>query len=156
MLRWGILPSAVVAAAFVAAPVYAQSDQSEGSYVDEPFVPAFNSDSDLDCAIFIGALMADTEEEMTPDNRMGLTSAFTYFVGRYEAQRGIRIKEAFTARYPIYLELNPVEIQQTCSVRMRAFGARLQDAGSALERLAPRRAPDTGGSEAESEQSPVE
>ncbi len=151
MLRRGIFSSAAVAAAVLAAPVHAQSEQSE-----EQFVPAFNSDSDLDCAIFIGALMADTEEEMTPDNRMGLTSAFTYFVGRYEAQRGIRIKEAFAARYPIYLELNPVEIQQTCSVRMRAFGARLQDAGSALERLAPRRAPDNGGSEAESEQSPAE
>jgi hypothetical protein len=136
------------AALMVAAPVHAQEA--------EPFVPAFNSDSDLDCAIFIGALMAETEAEMTPDNRLGLTSAFTYFVGRYEAQRGIEITEAFTGRYPIYLELNPVEIQQTCSVRMRAFGARLQEAGSALSRLTPQRDPVADEAADSAEEAPAE
>ncbi len=137
----GGLIGGVLGALALAAPLAAQET--------EPFEPAFNSDSDLDCAIFIGALMAEMEAEMTPDNRLGLTSAFTYFVGRYEAQRGIEITDAFTARYPIYQELNPVEIQQTCSVRMRAFGARLQEAGSALSRLSPQRAPDADGPDAD-------
>ncbi|MFU7528275.1 hypothetical protein [Qipengyuania sp. ASV99] len=111
------------------APLLAQSP--------ETFEPAFSADDDLDCAIFVGALMAEMDAEMTPDNRVGLTSAFTYFVGRYEAQRGIKLTEAFTARYPVYLASNPAEIEQTCSIRMRAFGARLQAAGSALSQLQP-------------------
>ncbi len=105
------------------------------------FEPAFSADDDLDCAIYIGALMADLEEEMTPDDQVGLTSAFTYFVGRYEAQRGLDITRAFTERYPIYLQSNPATIAQTCSVRMRAFGVRLNDAGRALSRLQPPSSP---------------
>ncbi|WP_108787499.1 hypothetical protein [Erythrobacter sp. Alg231-14] len=102
---------------------------------DEAFEPAFNAESDLDCAIFIGALMAESEAAMTPDNRLGLTSALTYFVGRYEAQRGIEIADAFAERYPIYLDLNPAELQQICSVRMRAFSARLQEVTSVMSRV---------------------
>jgi len=128
--------AAAVMVAWVAlgspAPLMAQSP--------EQFEPAFSADNDLDCAIFVGALMAEMDAEMTPDNRVGLTSAFTYFVGRYEAQRGIKLTEAFTARYPVYLASNPAEIEQTCSIRMRAFGARLQVAGSALSQLQPPRA----------------
>jgi len=143
---------AAFAAAIAAVPAAAQDE--------EAFEPAFSAESDLDCAIFIGALMAEMEAEMTPDNRLGLTSAFTYFVGRYEAQRGIEITEAFTERYPVYQELNPIEIQQTCSVRMRAFGARLQEAGSALSRIGPTRgAPETeaaAGSDAAAQAEPTE
>ena len=127
----GLIYTATLAGALAAAPLLAQ----EG----EAFEPAFSAEADLDCAIFIGALMAEMEAEMTPDNRLGLTSAFTYFVGRYEAQRGIEITDSFTERYPVYQSMNPMEIQQTCSVRMRAFGARLQEAGSALSRIAPTR-----------------
>ena len=112
-----------------AGPVLAQNSSG--------FEPAFSAEDDLDCAIFVGALLAQDEEVLTTENRVGLTSAFTYFTGRYEAQRGIELTEAFTSRYPIYLQRNPAEIQQTCSVRMRAFGARLHEAGSALTRLAP-------------------
>lgn len=103
------------------------------------FEPAFTAEEDLDCAIYVGALLAEMEAQMTPSNEVGLTSAFTYFTGRYEAQRGLGLTEAFTERYPIYLGRNPAEIEQTCSVRMRAFGVRLQEAGSALTRLQPPR-----------------
>ena len=123
------LAAALGAALLVALPASAQ----EG----EDFEPAFSAEDDLDCAIFVGAMMAEMEAEMTPDNRTGLTSAFTYFTGRYEAQRGIDLTRAFTDRYPVYQQRNPAEIQQTCAVRMRAFGARLQAAGSALTRLQP-------------------
>lgn len=105
------------------------------------FTPAFSAEDDLDCAIYVGALMAELGEEMTPDDQTGLTSAFTYFVGRYEAQRGLEITKAFTERYPLYLQGNPATIAQTCSVRMRAFGVRLNDAGRALSRLQPPRSP---------------
>lgn len=141
MMKSGGIIAAI--ALCVVAPLSAQ----EG----EAFEPAFSAEDDLDCAMFVGALMAEMEAEMTPDNRTGLTSAFTYFTGRYEAQRGIEITEAFTARYPTYQQANPVEIQQTCSVRMRAFGARLQEANSALSRLQPDRTPD-----AQTEDAPAE
>ncbi len=114
---------------FVAAPLSAQDGAA--------FEPAFSAEEDLDCAIFVGALLAEMEESLTPDNQVGLTSAFTYFTGRYEAQRGLELEEAFTERYPIYLQRNPAEIEQTCSVRMRAFGVRLQEAGRALTQLQP-------------------
>ncbi len=133
----------IAAALCVAGPLSAQ----EG----EAFEPAFSPEDDLDCAMFVGALMAEIEAEMTPDNRTGLTSAFTYFTGRYEAQRGIDLTEAFAERYPIYQRANPAEIQQTCSVRMRAFGARLQEVNSVLSRLQPARDPD-----AQSEETPEE
>lgn len=113
----------------------------------EAYEPAFTAEEDLDCAIFVGALLAEMEAEMTPSNEVGLTSAFTYFTGRYEAQRGLNLTEAFTARYPVYLERNPAEIEQTCSVRMRAFGVRLQEAGSALSRLQPPRPSQPEGSD---------
>ena len=127
MMRTAALGLAAVLA--FAAPLHAQQG--------EDYTPAFSAEDDLDCAIFIGAIMAEMEAEMTPDNQVGLTGAFTYFVGRFEAQRGTDLMEAFTARYPIYLQRNPAEIEQTCSVRMRSFGSRLQVAGSALSRLQP-------------------
>ena len=125
-----------IAGLLLAAPLQAQSTGAE-------FEPAFSAEDDLDCAIFIGALMAEMEASntMTPDNRTGLTSALTYFTGRYEAQRGLNITEAFAERYEVYQQRNPAEIQQTCSVRMRAFSVRLQDAGRALSRLQPQAPP---------------
>ncbi|WP_299192970.1 hypothetical protein [uncultured Erythrobacter sp.] len=134
------------AALAIGAPLHAQDG--------EAFEPAFSAEDDLDCAIYVGALMAEMEEAMTPDNRAGLTSAFTYFTGRYEAQRGLDLVTAFTERYPVYAQRNPVEIQQTCAVRMRAFGVRLQEAGQALTRIQP--APAAPAAPAQSETAPTE
>ena len=103
---------------------------------------AFTPEDDLDCAMYVGALMAETQAEMTPESRAALTSAFTYFTGRYEAQRGTGLTEAFTARYPAYAASDPNQIAQTCSVRMAAFGARLERAGRAMAELAPTLAED--------------
>jgi len=96
--------------------------------------PAFSAEEDLDCAIYVGALMAAMGADLTPENRIGLTSAPTYFVGRYEAQRGTDLTRAFLERYPIYQQRNPAQIEQTFSVRMRAFSRRFQLSGSALDR----------------------
>lgn len=129
MMRRAMLIAAAALAA--AAPLQAQQE--------EAYTPAFSAEDDLDCAIFIGAIMAELEAEMTPDNQIGLTSALTYFVGRYEAQRGTDLMKAFTERYPAYQQRNPAEIEQTCSVRMRSFASRLQVSGSALTALQPPR-----------------
>lgn len=106
----------------VAAPLGAQDD----------YRPAFTAEDDLDCALYIGALMAEMDTTMTPDNRIGLTSALTYFIGRYEAQRGLDVADALAERYPLYLNRNSAQIAQDCSIRMRSFGSRLQLAQSAL------------------------
>ena len=125
----------VTAALFAAAPVSAVAQESE------PFEPAFTAEDDIDCAIFVASIMAELGIEMTPENRVGLTSAFTYFIGRYEAQRGLGLTEAFVERFSIYQQRNPAEIEQTCSVRMRAFSVRLQESQSAAARLSPPPAP---------------
>ena len=120
------LGGAFATALLAATPLSAQES--------EEFEPAFTAEEDLDCAIFVASLMAELGPEMTPDNRVGLTSAITYFVGRYEAQRGLDLSEAFVDRYPAYQERNPAEIEQTCSVRMRAFSVRLQESQRASAR----------------------
>lgn len=102
---------------------------------EEAYTPAFPPEDDLDCALYVAALMAEMDETMTPDNRTGLTSAFTYFIGRYEAQRGLEVAEALAARYTAYQARNPAEVAQTCAIRMRSLGSRLQEAQSALARV---------------------
>ena len=117
----------LTAAAMVAgAPAVAQQAET-----------AFSPEEDLDCAIYIGALMAETEVEMTPESRLALTSAFTYFIGRYEAQRGTPLAQALAERYPAYTERNPQEIEQTCSLRARGFAMRMQDSSRVMAEMAP-------------------
>lgn len=100
---------------------------------------AFTPEEDLDCVIYIGALMAETEVEMTPESRLALSGALTYFVGRYEAQRGTPLAQALAERYPLFAERNVQEVEQTCSLRARGFAMRLQDAGRSMAETAPAR-----------------
>ena len=125
-LPGGSIAGSVGAALLLAAPANAHEEQA--------FEPAFTAEEDLDCAIFVASLMAELGPDMTPDNRVGLTSAITYFVGRYEAQRGLDLADAFVERYPAFMARDPREIEQTCSVRMRAFSTRLQESQSASAR----------------------
>ncbi|MEE4199118.1 hypothetical protein [Erythrobacter sp.] len=117
MVRGGTI--ALAAGALLATPVLAQDGAA-------PSEGGFTPEDDLDCALYVGALMAESEAELTPDSRTALTGAFTYFVGRYEAKRGTRLAEAFAARYAEYQNADPTQIAQTCSVRMRSFGGRLE------------------------------
>ncbi|BDI61343.1 hypothetical protein [Qipengyuania nanhaisediminis] len=139
----GALEAAALAAVGLgAAPLGAQDNQG--------FTPAFSAEDDLDCAIYVGALMAEMDTQMSADDRTGLTSALTYFTGRYEAQRGLDIETAFAEHYPRYQTRDPAAIAQTCSARMRAFGARLESAGRALARIDPTAQPQDAPRPAES------
>ena len=120
----------IIAALLITAPA---SAHEEGR-----FEPGFTAEEDLDCAIYVASLMAEMGPDMTPDNRIGLTSAITYFVGRYEAQRGTELAEAFVDRYPAFQQRDPREIEQTCSIRMRAFSTRLQQSQNASARALSR------------------
>lgn len=121
-------------ALFTAAPVAAQPAETAS---------AFTPEEDLDCAIYIGAIMAETAAEMTPESRVALTSAFTYFIGRYEARSGQPLAQALAERYPLYAQREAGEIEQTCSVRARGFAVRMQDAGRLMAEAQSQTAPET-------------
>ena len=115
----------------------AQSDRAMVSPVTgAPVTLAFSPEEDLDCAIYIGAIMAETAAEMTPESRLALTSAYFYFIGRYEAQRGQDLTRALEQRYAAIGQSDPQAIEQTCSVRARGFAARVEEAGRAIARSA--------------------
>ncbi len=144
-----------IACAAVIAPAMAQDDRpvspaapptapsaapsaaaTQASPSDSAFQPAFSPEEDLDCAIYIGAIMAETAAEMTPESRLALTSAYFYFIGRYEAQRGQDLTRALEQRYAAIGQSDPQAIEQTCSVRARGFAARVEEAGRAIARKA--------------------
>lgn len=116
---------AATAAILSASPLAAQDSAGERS---QGFAP----EEDLDCVIYIAAIMAETAQEMTPESRVALTGAMTYFVGRYEAQRAEPVSRALVDRYAVYAGLDPQAVEQTCSLRARNFSLRLQDAGRAM------------------------
>ena len=136
-----------IACAAVITPAMAQDDRpasptapsataTQASPSDSAFQPAFSPEEDLDCAIYIGAIMAETAAEMTPESRLALTSAYFYFIGRYEAQRGQDLTRALEQRYAVIGQSDPQAIEQTCSVRARGFAARVEEAGRAIARKA--------------------
>lgn len=108
---------------------------------------AFTPEEDLDCAIYVGALMAENELELSPDSRLALMSTMTYFFGRYEAQRGVPLAQALAERMPEYEKRNPQEIEQLCSLRARGLGMRMQDADRVMAELSPRPAQEPASNE---------
>lgn len=112
---------------------------------------AFTPDEDLDCAIYIGAIMAETAAEMTPESRVALTSAWTYFVGRYEAQSGRPVAQALVERFRTINDRDTAEIEQTCSIRARGFAARMQDAAKLMAEAQPAESSGSGSEAAPGE-----
>ena len=92
----------------------------------------FSPEDDLDCALYIGGLLGADDGVMTPDAKTALVSSMTYFLGRYEAQRGTPINVALAERYPIFLEGDSAQIEQTCGLRARAFGRRMENLGRVM------------------------
>jgi len=92
----------------------------------------FSPEDDLDCALYIGGLLGSGDGVMTPDAETGLVSTMTYFLGRYEAQRGTPINVALAERFPIFLERDSNDIEQTCGLRAFGFGRRMEDVGRVM------------------------
>lgn len=92
----------------------------------------FSPEDDLDCALYIGGLLGADDGVMTPDARTALVSSMTYFLGRYEAQRGTPINIALAERYPIFRESASTAIEQTCGLRARGFARRMEDVGRVM------------------------
>ena len=125
-----------LAAALSVAATPALAQEAQGSPQPDPTSSqGFTPEEDLDCAIFVAALMAEDGAQNDGENMAALTSTMTYFLGRYEAQRGKRISIALAERYATYLERETSEIEQTCALRAQAFGLRLQDAGRAMSEV---------------------
>lgn len=92
----------------------------------------FSPEDDLDCALYTGGLLASDDGIMTPDTRTAFVSTMTYFLGRYEAQRGTPISVALAERYPAFLEQDSSELEQLCGLRARGFARRMEDVGRVM------------------------
>lgn len=108
----------------------------------------FSPEDDLDCALYTGGLLASDDGVMTPDARTALVSTMTYFLGRFEAQRGTPINAALAERYPVYLEQDPTQLEQMCSLRARGFARRLENVGRVMVEVQSEHAPASEPSEA--------
>jgi len=108
----------------------------------------FSPENDLDCALYIGGLLGSDDGVMTPDAQMALASAMTYFLGRYEAQRGTPINVALAERYPAFREGESIEIEQTCGLRARGFARRMEDVGRVMVEVQVELEPSGDASEA--------
>lgn len=108
--------------------VFSVSAQENSERVGQGFSP----EDDLDCALYVASLMGEDRGVLTPDVQTAYLSAMTYFLGRYEAQRGTPINVAMAKRYPAFRERDPVEVEQLCGLRTRGFASRLEVVGRAM------------------------
>ena len=86
----------------------------------------FSPDDDLDCALYVASLMGESEGVMTPDVASAYLGSMTYFIGRYEAQRGKPINVALSERYPEFLKQDVRQLEQICGLRTRGFASRME------------------------------
>lgn len=104
------------------------SATAAGAQDGEPSTSAqgFTPEDDLDCALYVGSLMGEAEGVMTPDVASAYLASMTYFIGRYEAQRGKPINVALAERYPEFLKQDVREVEQICGLRTRGFASRME------------------------------
>ena len=105
----------------------------------------FSPEDDLDCSLYIGGLLGSDEGVMTPDTQTALVSSMTYFLGRFEAQRGTPINVALAERYPVFLEQDSTQLETTCGLRARGFARRMEDVGKVMIEVQAEREPDADG-----------
>ena len=129
--RGGIIASLVLLTGF---SVSAQENTAQTGQGVAP-------EDDLDCALYTAGLLASDEGVMTPDARTALVSTMTYFLGRYESQRGTPISVALSERYPIYLESDTTQLEKTCGLRARGFARRMEDMGRVMFQIQAERQP---------------
>ena len=130
-LRGGIIACALLLTGF---SVSAQENTAQTGQ-------GFSPEDDLDCALYTAGLLASDEGVMTPDARTALVSTMTYFLGRYESQRGTPISIALSERYPTYLETETTQLEQTCGLRARGFARRMEDMGRVMFEIQSERQP---------------
>lgn len=98
----------------------------------QPSPQGFSPEDDLDCALYVGSLMGENEGVLTPDVVAAYLSSMTYFIGRYEAQRGTPINVALAERYPMFIDQDPAQLEQTCGLRTRGFASRMENASRVI------------------------
>ncbi|MEM6909709.1 MAG: hypothetical protein AAF494_13625 [Pseudomonadota bacterium] len=92
-------------------------------------------EDDLDCAILVSMLLAAQEDTLSPEQRIGLVSGMTYFVGRYEAQRGADVDTAMVERSNAFPKGDLAALSKNCSARMKAVGDRMIVAGNTVSEI---------------------
>lgn len=115
-----------LALGLAALPIAAQDPPAEQT------APVYTPEDDLDCAMFVSAVLGTMGDTATAEDTSGLISGMTYFVGRYEAVSGDNVDTAMPARYPIFAQNDFDRYRTMCSDRMVAIGTRLEIAGSAI------------------------
>ena len=103
-----------------------EDDSSPALYVLMQTGQGFSPDDDLDCALYVASLMGESEGVMTPDVASAYLGSMTYFIGRYEAQRGKPINVALSERYPEFLKQDVRQLEQICGLRTRGFASRME------------------------------
>ncbi|MEM1051603.1 MAG: hypothetical protein AAGI28_05855 [Pseudomonadota bacterium] len=134
----------IIAAALLLTGYFPTAAQENTTQTGQGFSP----DNDLDCALYIGGLLASDEGVRTPDSRMALVSSMTYFLGRYEAQRGTPINVALAERYQTFLNEDSTQLEQTCGLRARGFARRMEDVGRVMVEVQGEQEPNRGTAEA--------
>ncbi|KEO91660.1 hypothetical protein EH31_03025 [Erythrobacter longus] len=122
----------IIAGALMSSGLSVSAQDNQEPLNTEQSGQGFSPEDDLDCALYIGGLLGSDDGVMTSDAQTGLVSAMTYFLGRYEAQRGTPINVALAERYPAYLENDSTQLEQTCGLRARGFARRMEDLGRVM------------------------
>ncbi len=96
---------------------------------------AFSPEDDLDCALYVASLMGESDGVLTPDVVSAYLGSMTYFIGRYEAQRGTPVNVALAQRYPEFLKQDAREMEQICGLRTRGFASRMERVSRVLSEV---------------------
>lgn len=118
---WGIIAGVVCSLTLLGASTAGAQDNA-GAGNGQGFSP----EDDLDCALYVGSLIGEAEGVMTPDVASAYLASMTYYIGRYEAQRGTPINVALAERYPEFQKRDTRELEQICGLRTRGFASRME------------------------------
>lgn len=88
------------------------------------------ADPDLRCAVWSAALLGNVKDG---DAKLGLTAAFTYFMGRFEGRTGQSIEQAMTPEVVKGETGDMAGLTSFCLPQMEAMGKRLTAFGEQLK-----------------------
>ena len=123
------------------APAFAQESSAP---IPAANAQGFSPEDDLDCVLYVASLLGEGEGVLTPDVTAAYLGSMTYFVGRYEAQRGKPINVALAERYPAFLKQDTNQIEQICGLRTRGFAARMESASKVMAEVEAEQAGRSG------------
>lgn len=101
----------------------------------QPELPS--PEDDLDCALFLAQELGRSFQEMSEEERRGYSSAYMYFVGRYEAVRGTGIGPAMVERDEMMRVANLDLLAEQCGQRLDEMKVRVSEYAELMNAAAP-------------------